>query len=206
MLSIVDVARSFGADPVLTRVDLAVEAGEVVLVRGDNGAGKSTLLDLVAGVVAPDRGTITVGGRPVRDARARRAIGYAPAAAALPESLFLHEWLDLAAGLRGVGSPALDEAVHRFGLREATGTRLSALSLGQRRRTALALASLGAPSLLLLDEPTVGLDGDGLALLVRWLRDHLDRAGAILLASHETSLGQELGARACTLSGGRIHL
>jgi ABC-type multidrug transport system ATPase subunit len=205
VVEIVDVARSFGDEVVLAGVDLTVARGEVALVVGENGAGKSTLLDIVAGVLAPTRGAIRVQGRPVHEARARRSIGHAPAAPVLPEGLFLHEWLDLAAGLRGVRSaPPIDAAVRRFGLVEASGTRLAALSLGQRRRTALAIASLGAPALLLLDEPTVGLDDDGLAVLHRWLEEHLARGGAILLASHEAALGRRLGARTHRLAAGRL--
>lgn len=205
MLNIADVHRRFGSDVILAGVTLGVGAGEVVAVRGANGAGKSTLFEIVAGVLDADAGTVRVGGRPITDPQARRSIGYAPAAATLPESLFVHEWVDLACALRGVdGAEDVDAAMSRFGLEATIDARLSALSLGQRRRLLLALASLGRPSLLLLDEPTVGLDAAGVADLVDWLGRHRREGGAILLATHDDEFTSSLGATLCTLRSGRI--
>ncbi len=205
MLNIADVHRRFGPEVVLAGVSLTVHAGEVVVVRGANGAGKSTLFEIAAGVLDADAGTVRVGGHPIADPRARRSIGYAPAAAALPESLFVHEWIDLACALRGVGDEEdVDATMARFGLQATSDARLSALSLGQRRRLSLALASIGRPSLLLLDEPTVGLDALGVDDLVEWLARHRRVGGAILLASHDEALVETLEARVCTLAAGRI--
>ncbi|MBL8714766.1 MAG: ATP-binding cassette domain-containing protein [Myxococcales bacterium] len=205
MLNIADVHRRFGADVVLAGVCLDVGAGEVAVVRGANGAGKSTLFEIVAGVLDADAGSVRVDGRPNTDPRARRSIGYAPAAATLPESLFVHEWVDLACALRGVdGAEDVDATMTRFGLEATVDARLSSLSLGQRRRLLLALASLGHPSLLLLDEPTVGLDAAGVADVIAWLDRHRRAGGAILLASHDDDFASALGAIRCTLAAGRI--
>lgn len=205
MLNIVDVHRRFGSDVILAGVSLDVGAGEVVAVRGANGAGKSTLFEIVAGVLDADAGSVRVGGRPNTDPRARRAMGYAPASATLPESLFVHEWVDLACALRGVdGAEDVDATMTRFGLEPIVDARLSALSLGQRRRLLLALASLGRPSLLLLDEPTVGLDAAGVTDVVAWLDRHRREGGAILLATHDDEFIASLGAVVRTLRSGRI--
>jgi len=203
VLTIAEVHKSFGRQRVLDGVTIDLARGETCLLRGGNGAGKSTLCEVVAGVLDADAGTVTVDGRSIREGSARAAIGYAPAHASLPEHLFVHEWLDLLAALRGATAPEVDAATARWGLSTCTDSRLAALSLGQRRRLALAAAELAKPTWLLLDEPTVGLDAEGRALLVQWVRAHVENGGGALVASHEESLAHELDARIVSLERGR---
>ncbi|MEO7092101.1 MAG: ABC transporter ATP-binding protein [Polyangiales bacterium] len=199
-----DVHRSFGAHQVLRGVDLTIASGEICALVGENGAGKSTLLDIAVGALPPTRGAITLAGHSIDDARGRRDIGYAPAHAPLPEQLAVHEWLDLLAALRDVSAAQVDAASDRWGLGSLLDSRLSALSLGQRRRLALAVATMGTPTFLVLDEPTVGLDEAGIALLVATLAAHRDDGGAALVASHEPSFVTTISTTRRQLVAGRI--
>lgn len=204
MLTIADVHKSFGKHRVLDGASLSVERGEICVLRGSNGAGKSTLCEVIAGVLDADSGSVLVDGQPIRRPAARAAIGYAPANATLPEHLFLYEWIDLVGALRSATSAEIDAAIATWGLSSCTDSRLSALSLGQRRRLALAAAELGSPRWILLDEPTVGIDPAGQALLVERVSAHVARGGGALVASHEPDLDRALGARVIHLDGGRI--
>ena len=204
MLTMHDVHRTFGAHVVLAGVELTIAAGEICVIGGGNGAGKSTLLDVAVGALPASRGDVRVDGARIEDGRARRRIGYAPAHATLPEQLAVHEWIDVVAALRGVSSIAVDDAAARWGLARITDSRLGALSLGQRRRLALAIATMGAPSVLVLDEPTVGLDVEGVAYLVGVLEAHRANGGAALIASHESSFVEAIGATRRQLVAGRI--
>ncbi|MGZ3451457.1 MAG: ABC transporter ATP-binding protein [Polyangiales bacterium] len=190
MLTIADVHKSFAGHPVVRGLSLTVGARETWILRGKNGSGKSTLCEMIAGVIDPDRGRIEV---------ARAYLGYAPSSAVLPDTMFLHDWIDLVASLKGASALAVDAAIAHWELETCTDSRLSALSLGQRKRLALACAELGEPRLLVLDEPTVGLDDDGRALLVTWIRAHVEGGGAALIATHDDSLIGPLGARTVDL-------
>lgn len=199
-----DVHRTFGAHVVLDGIELAVAAGETCVISGGNGTGKSTLLDVAVGALPATRGDVHIGGLSIDDGRARRGVGYAPAHAALPEQLAVHEWIDVVAALRGVSPRQVDDATTRWGLAAITDARLAALSLGQRRRLALATATMGAPPLLVLDEPTVGLDVEGVAFLVRTLEAHRAAGGAALVASHEAAFVDAIHATRRALVAGRI--
>lgn len=189
-----------GARVVLDELSLAAAAGEIVAVVGPNGCGKSTLLACVAGVLAPRDGRATIGGASVWGsradrARARRALGYVPEGADPPGFLRAAELWALCAAARACELPS--EALRSaLGLDELADLALERMSLGQRRRACLGAALLGAPQLLVLDEPDNGLDAKRLAALVTLLRAH---RGAVLLASHDADWLDELGARRVAL-------
>jgi ABC-type multidrug transport system ATPase subunit len=199
-----DVHRSFGAHRVLDGVDLEVHDSEICVVTGENGAGKSTLLDVATFALSATRGRIAIDGAPIEEPRARRRVGYAPAHAPLPESLAIHEWMDLVAAMRAVRAAEVDVAAERWGLAAITDARLSTLSLGQRRRLALAVATMGAPSLLVLDEPTVGLDAAGVDQLVAYIETHRASGGSALIASHDEPFASATRATMRKLVRGRL--
>jgi ABC-2 type transport system ATP-binding protein len=188
-----------GGRTVLDGVELAVAAGELVGVVGPNGCGKSTLLACIAGVLAPHDGRITIDGASVWGARgdrlrARRALGYVPEGADPPGFLRAGELWALCATARGAPLPDL-ELRDALGLDELTELALERMSLGQRRRACLGAALIGPPRLLVLDEPDNGLDAARLAALVTHLRAHATAGGATILASHDASWLDQLGAR-----------
>lgn len=208
-----DVTKRFGAETILSGVAMSLAPGEACVVSGANGAGKSTLFDVIAGILEPDAGEVAICGVARTNRRAALAeVGYAPSNAALPEGLTVHETVDLVASLRRGASGARGEISRRdqeglekiWGLDAFLDSPLSVLSLGQRRRLVLMLSELGRPRLWLLDEPTVGLDAAGRALLLERLREHLASGGAALVASHEPEVAEAIGAKRKVMEKGKI--
>jgi ABC-2 type transport system ATP-binding protein len=189
-LRVSDVDKRLGGRPVLHRFSLELDGGALA-VLGANGCGKTTLLRIVAGVLPADQGTVLLDGKPL--SRSRQRLGFVPEAADPPAHLTVDELLALVAALRR--APALDGDIkERLGLHTTAGQRIGSLSLGQRRRACLGAALVGDPWLLVLDEPTNGLDPGGVELLGSLLRDHAHR-GAVLLATHDLPFADAIGAR-----------
>ena len=205
VLRVRELSKRLGGRRVLDGVDLAIERGAAVVIRGANGAGKSTLLRIVAGVIEPDDGIVEIDGRSITGDRigARRALGYVPEGADPPEHLTVDELLALAAALRRVPRPD-DELRRRLGVDALGHKRIERLSLGERRRACLAAALAGEPSLLVMDEPSNGLDTGGVDTLVALLRERLAAGCAVLIASHDGALADAIGARTVTLADGRL--
>ena len=184
---------------VLGGLCLKAEAGEIVGVVGPNGAGKSTLLAIIAGALPPGDGEVLIEGisvwGPERERRkARRLLGYVPEAADPPGHLIADEVLALVAAVKG--SQPLESAVRtRLGIDPIAAVRIDRMSLGQRRRTCLAAALVGAPGLLVLDEPDNGLDPAGARLLAELIREQASSGVTVILATHDDGLMDAVGAR-----------
>jgi ABC-type multidrug transport system ATPase subunit len=197
LLRLDKVRKHRGGRLVLDDIELAVEPKERVVLLGENGSGKSTLIALVVGLLAPDRGTVTLDGvRLDRDrAAALSRVGYAADRPEFPEHLRVDEWLALVASLRGTKvTPDV-----RVGLEAIERLPLRALSLGQKRRVAVACARLGAPPLLVLDEPTNALDAAALKALEAVLVAHAEGGGAVLCATHDAEFAARVGTRTVTM-------
>ena len=198
MLKVENVSKRFGAKRELRGVSLAVRAGEVVRVAGENGTGKSTLHQIVCGVLPADEGRVAVCGRDVRRERAAAlgALGYAPEGADLPSHLRAREWMDLLAAIKGPrrGDP--------FETEDFAHLQVTDLSLGQRRRLLLTCAWMGAPRLLVLDEPTNGLDARSVDRLAAEIAAHVEGGGAALLTTHDAPFAERVGARSERLERG----
>ena len=182
MLDVSRALKLLGGRAVLDRLDLCCVGGEIAVVSGANGCGKSTLLRAISGVFEIDAGEISIGGHSLRHEPrlAKAELGYAPDGLdALPD-LRAGEFVALIRGLKslpGGSLPSLElEWRERLGFAELSGRRLSSLSFGQRKRTLLCAAQSGAPELLLLDEPSSGLDPEGVDHLVELIRSG-QRAG-----------------------------
>ena len=182
----------YGAEPVLRDVDLAIPAGDFVSVVGPNGSGKTTLLKLALGLLKPDSGSITVFDQAPR--RARRHVGYVPQHPRL-DPLFPVCALDVALMGRQGRAPALGgwrradrqaalEALAEVGLADRSGDHFAALSGGQKQRVLIARALAGGPELLLLDEPTAGLDAHVEEDFYRLLEE-LNKRLTIVMVSHD---------------------
>jgi ABC-2 type transport system ATP-binding protein len=173
---------------VLHGLDLELARGARLGLVGPNGSGKSTLLRLLAGVERPSGGELAVlGGDPAeRDVRCR--VGFLPEDAAFPRELRALEALELLAGLRGVASTEARERSRELldavGLSAAARTTLGRFSRGMLRRFGLAQALVHAPELVLLDEPTAGLDAQGFAVFDALLARCRERGATVVLASH----------------------
>jgi ABC-2 type transport system ATP-binding protein len=205
MLALRGIVRAFGSRRAVDGVSLEVAVGEAVLLVGRNGAGKTTLLRIATGFLDPDAGEVSVDGIALaRDrARAQSRLGYLPEHAPAPSELTVHEHLALRARLKRVAADGLSRAIALAGLADTTRQRIATLSKGFRQRVGLADALLGDPPLLVLDEPTSGMD----PIQVRQLRDHLaaaSRARAVLLSSHAVADLEPLASRVAVLRDGQL--
>ncbi len=198
-LSVSGVSKRLGATQALDGVSFDHELG-VLAILGENGAGKSTLLQILVGLCRPDTGVVTIAGQSV--AAARHALGFVPEAADPLPFLSVHELLSLVAAVKA--APLVADAVEALGLGPLLDQRLGTLSLGQRRRACLAAALTGQPWLLVLDEPTNGLDADGVATLARTLERHVAGGGIAVVATHDVAFCERVARRTLRLRAGRI--
>ena len=207
-----DVRFSYRGTEVLRGASVSVDAGEVCALVGDNGAGKSTIARLVVGELAPDAGTVELFGQNPLRFRDWRRVGYVPqlpseAVSRFPASVFeLVDASQYASG-RGLGRRARrersEDALARVGLRGVGPRLVRELSGGQLQRVRLACALVGDPCLLVLDEPTNGLDGESRAVFYRLVGEaHRERGMAVLLVTHELEPLEGLGARVVRIADG----
>lgn len=199
------VTKRFGAVRVLSGVDASFEAGRVAVVMGANGSGKSTLLSIIGTLARPTSGVVDYGalGPGVDDVRAR--LGWLGHETLAYGDLTGRENLEIAAGVHGVDrSKALAEAIERFALGPVIDRLVRTYSRGQRQRVALARALLHRPALLLLDEPTTGLDVGSTASLVGAVRDEATAGAVVILSTHDAALAVELGTDTWALDRGRL--
>jgi len=211
-ISFAGVARRFGRAWALTDLDLDLSSGVVGLL-GPNGAGKTTLLRLLATALAPTLGQLSVFGLdpaiPEQRTDIRRRLGYLPQEVGFPRGFTAFAFVDYVAVLKEWRNPtARHSEVRRVlelvNLSEIAAKRIRALSGGQRRRLALAQALIGAPDLLVLDEPTTGVDPEQRAAL-RTLLAEAARASVVVLSTHQTEDVTALCERVIVLDRGRVH-
>jgi ABC-type multidrug transport system ATPase subunit len=179
------VTRSFGSAVAVDDLSLAVEAGEIVGLLGANGAGKTTLIRMVLGLLAPTAGRIAVLGQPAGRAD-RHAVGYVPQGLGLYRDLTVSENLEFVAGAFGVEVPVLEPA-----LAAVAGRPVGQIPLGLRRRAAFVAARCHQPSLLILDEPTSGVDPLGRAGLWDTIHRAADEGAGVLVTTHHMDEAEE---------------
>ena len=205
-----DLCRSFGSEQAVDHVDLQVRPGQIHALVGLNGAGKTTLMRLLLGMLRPDRGSVTIFGRPVANASNNlwRAVGHMLDTAFGYPELTVAENLRCAALLRGLRHATAQEAVNtgisdlRLGHWAERPTRT--LSTGNRQRLGLACALIGEPDLLVLDEPTTALDPAGVVLVRNLLRTAVARGTAVLVSSHHLDEMARIADQISVMHRGRI--
>ena len=207
-LQVDGASRRLGDRLVLDRVDLGVPRGSIVGVAGPNGAGKTSLIHAIAGRLRLDAGTVRIDGLASPDARRQSRLGIVPQEIALYPQLTVRENLGILGRLSGLPSRGLGDRVTEglawAGLADRASSRVATLSGGMRRRVNLVAGTLHNPALVLLDEPTVGVDSEARGRL-HALLDGLRRQGAgLLLASHDLEEVSALCDDVIVMSRGRI--
>jgi zinc transport system ATP-binding protein len=214
VLRVTDGGVVLGGRPILRGIDLTVTSGEVVAVLGANGSGKSTLVRALLGLVPLRRGSVELFGTPLNRFRGWRRIGFVPqrvtATAGVPASV----WEVVASGrlaqlrplqpLRRKDKDSVREAIEAVGLSDRTGDGCSTLSGGQQQRVLIARALAGQPDLLVLDEPTAGVDLMSQDTFADILRRLVDQGTTILLVAHEMGPLEPLISRTVVMRDGRI--
>ncbi len=198
------VSQRYGSMTVLHDLHLSLGEGEVLGLFGHNGAGKTTSMKLILGLLAPSEGQVRVLGHEPNDPQVRRQLGYLPENVTFYPQLSGRETLRHFARLKGAALGQVDELLEQVGLAHAADRRVKTYSKGMRQRLGLAQALLGEPRLLLLDEPTVGLDPIATQDLYQLIDRLRQRGTSIILCSHVLPGVEAHINRAAILAKGRL--
>ncbi|HAO76286.1 MAG: copper ABC transporter ATP-binding protein [Pseudomonas sp. K35] len=198
------VSQRYGSMTVLHDLNLNLGEGEVLGLFGHNGAGKTTSMKLILGLLSPSEGQVKVLGRAPNDPQVRRQLGYLPENVTFYPQLSGRETLRHFARLKGAAQSQVDELLEQVGLAHAADRRVKTYSKGMRQRLGLAQALLGEPRLLLLDEPTVGLDPIATQDLYQLIDRLRQRGTSIILCSHVLPGVEAHINRAAILAKGRL--
>ena len=210
LLEVRGLGKDYGRRTAVRAVDLTIEAGTIVGLLGPNGAGKTTTISMIAGVLTPTRGTATIGGHRVGTTgdQGKRALGLVPQELALYEPLTAAQNLTFFGSLYGLKGAALAErldwALGVVGLRERAHDRVATYSGGMKRRLNLAAGLLHRPQLLILDEPTVGVDPQSRNHIFATVRALKAEGLAVLYTSHYMEEVAELCDRVAIMDDGAI--
>ena len=211
MIDIENVSKRYGGVRALNGVSLRVDKGSVLGLLGQNGAGKTTLLNILTGYLAPTEGRALINGHDplLEPAEAKRCLGYLPEHPPLYDEMTVWEYLRFTAGLKGVKRSAIaahvDEIMELTGLTDMRNRLLAHLSKGYRQRAGMAQALCGDPDVLVLDEPTVGLDPKQITE-IRGLIRTLGSGRTIVFSSHILSEVQQLCDHVVILDHGAVKL
>jgi ABC-2 type transport system ATP-binding protein len=197
------VTKRFGSATALDGVSFTIASGDVVALLGRNGAGKSTALAVLLGLRCPDDGTARLFGVDPRQARARQLVGVALQESAFPATLRVRELVELVGAHYAFPLP-VPAVLERFGLEGLSNRQLGGLSGGERRRVGVALAFAGRPSLVVLDEPTAGLDGEARRSVWAAIKEHADEGGTVLLTTHYLEEAEALATRVVLIDEGIV--
>jgi ABC-2 type transport system ATP-binding protein len=194
-LSARGITRYFGPRTALDGIDFEVKRGEVVAIIGPNGAGKTTLLSILAGITAPDEGEVTAPGG---------GVGWVPQQAALYRRLTVSENLTLFARLQGLGDPGqrVREMLVLTGLEDRADDRVGTLSGGNQQRVNIAIGLMAEPSVLLLDEPSVGLDPGQRARLWDFILGLVADGTAVAFSTHDIQEAERYARRIVVVDEG----
>ena len=207
MLDIKNITKRYGTQLALDKVSFHVDKGEIVGLLGPNGAGKSTLMKIVTCFIPPSEGSVEVCGHSIYDdpLAVRRCIGYLPEHNPLYLEMYVREFLRFAAGvfhLDNVGQ-RVEEVIEQTGLTPEADKKIGQLSKGYRQRVGLAQALIHDPEVLILDEPTTGLDPNQLEEIRSLIRT-VSKQKVVLLSTHIMQEVEAMCSRAIIINQGRI--
>ena len=209
MIEVSHLSKSYGSRPAVQDLSFTVPDGQIYGLLGPNGAGKSTIMNILTGYLSATSGQVTVAGHPLPEEAdaAKACVGYLPEQPPLYPEMTVQEYLTFAAELKGVKKAERKEqvcrAARRTGLEAVLPRLIRSLSKGYKQRVGIAQALLGSPRLIILDEPTVGLD-PAQVIEIRKLIRELGRAHTVILSSHILSEVQPVCRQILILSKGHL--
>ncbi|RSK49023.1 gliding motility-associated ABC transporter ATP-binding subunit GldA [Hymenobacter rigui] len=209
MVEITNLTKTFGPQTAVDNVSFSVGKGEILGFLGPNGAGKSTTMKIATGYLPPSAGTVVVDGFDVQTAplEVRRRVGYLPEHNPLYLDMYVHEYLEFIGSVHGLGGSALRQRVRqlvdRVGLGREQNKQIGALSKGYRQRVGLAQALIHDPGVLILDEPTTGLDPNQIGEIRSLIRE-LGQDKTVIFSTHILPEVEALCSRAVIINRGRL--
>ena len=210
MIEVSHLSKKYGTHPAIEDLSFTVGDGQIFGLLGPNGAGKSTIMNILTGYLAPTSGEVKVAGfsLPEQARQAKACVGYLPEQPPLYPEMTVQEYLDFAAELKGIKKKAdrkeqVRKAARRTGLEEVLPRLIRSLSKGYRQRVGIAGALLGTPKVIILDEPTVGLDPAQM-IEIRSLIHDLGKTHTVILSSHILSEVQTVCDRVLIIAHGKL--
>ncbi len=201
-----DIHVILGGQIILNEVNFKVNSGQVLMLAGPNGAGKSTLLDIFLGMVKPSKGEIVIDGKKTIDNNFKLNMGYLPENLSFVDSLSGRQILNFFAKTKRVSNQRVEEVLSLIGLTQAAKKATRHYSCGMKQRLGLGIAILNEPKLLILDEPTTGLDQEGLKLLFSILEEWREKNRIVILATHDLTMLEKRVTHVCVLKQGKVQV
>lgn len=207
MISVKGLKKTFGKTPVLKGLSLEMEPANVVAVMGPNGSGKTTFLKCILSLIVPDEGVIAVNGQNIRNSFTyRKQIGYMPQIARYPENLKVKELLSMISDVRNSTHTPDGELLEVLRLHELYNKKIGTLSGGQRQRMSAVLSFMFNQDILILDEPTAGLDPLSSAIVRKKIKNERDKGKLIMITTHISQEAEEMADRLVYIMDGTILL
>lgn len=205
MIEIHNVNKHYGKFHILKSVNLKIEKGQIVTIMGPNGSGKTTLLKCILGLVIQDSGSITVNGINTKDNfEYRHKIGYMPQTAFFPENIRVKDVIQIIKEIRGEKSATDYELYDYYGIDKFTDKKISSLSQGMKQKVSSALTFMFDSEILILDEPTAGLDPLSAEYMKMKIKKEKEKGKLIIITTHILSEVEELSDRIIFLLEGEV--
>lgn len=202
-----EVSKSYGNQLALNKVSFEVKSGEITGFLGPNGAGKSTMMKILTGFLQPDDGTTLINGTDMQSSplEAKKSIGYLPEQNPLYLEMYVREYLAFQASIYQVSKTEIEETIQKVGLSSESHKKIGQLSKGYQQRVGIAAAILHNPEVLVLDEPTTGLDPNQLVEIRSLIKD-LGKHKTILLSTHIMQEVEAICDRVVLINKGNLML
>ncbi|MFA7686328.1 MAG: ATP-binding cassette domain-containing protein [Moheibacter sp.] len=199
------LSKNYGKQKALDQISFSIKSGEVVGLLGPNGAGKSTLMKSITGAIIPDEGQIQVNDFSVFDQpiQTKKLIGFLPENNPLYYEMYIREYLNFVADIRNENKERIEEVIKKVGLTPESHKKIGQLSKGYKQRVGLAQAILSNPEILILDEPTNGLDPNQI-LEIREVIREIGKSKTVILSTHIMQEVEALCSRVILLNKGKI--
>jgi ABC-2 type transport system ATP-binding protein len=204
-LQIINLTKKFGDQTALNSVNIKINSNEIIGLLGPNGAGKSTLMKSIVGALKIDEGQIIFNGKDIREneIEAKKKIGFLPENNPLYSEMYVKEYLSFVADIHQISKPRIDEVIDLVGITPEKSKKISQLSKGYKQRVGLAQAILHAPDLLILDEPTNGLDPNQI-IEIRNVIKEIGKEKTVILSTHIMQEVEALCSRVILIHQGNI--